>query len=215
MQRLRLGLWSVRELLFWEAGAQDVPADLSQEKLDEIVAMLRFQVRKATSEDLPLFKRYYVQSGGLMRWGRIRALRRRWANGDDCYLALDRRGEIVAQLWIAYERCLIEGRWRRVGRDEIYYYGVDTRPDQLGSMGYVACAAAAVPEFVQRGRLRAVAWVDPPLFDKFRQLSAWMGLANPRPVRLERWTRVCGLRFCRRLELDENWTYQQHQSAAR
>ncbi len=209
LRSLGRAVYSSHDILFWVAGREETAPDLDEAKLASILESLRLTARKATIEDLPLFLRYRRRCGRL-GWGCRRMLLKRWANGDDCYIALDRDGEIVAQLWLAYEWYQIEGHRRRVGPDEIYYYGADTRPDRNGSMGYMACSCAAVPEFVlRRGRSKAIAWVEPRLFARFQMVSAWLGLSEPRPFRIERHTRICGLRFCRATEVCADWEYRE------
>lgn len=206
LRGLGRAVYSKHEFLFAEATEESILPGVDEAKLASVIASLRLTARKATVGDLPLFQRYHVRSGRL-GWGRTRGLRKRWARGDDCYIALDADGEIVAQVWLAYERCCIEGRWRRIPPDTIYCYGIDTRSDRQGSLGYVACCCAMAPEFLKHTeRVRTVAWMEPRLFEKFRAVSSWLGLLDAKPVWMERYTRVCGLRFCRRTDVGPDWT---------
>ncbi len=202
-------IYNRHELLFAAATEEDILPGVDEAKLASVIAELRLTARKATAEDLPLFQRYHVRSGRL-GWGRTRELRKRWARGDDCYIALDAEGEIVAQVWLAYDRCRIEGRWRRIPPDTVYCYGIDTRADRQGSLGYIACCCATTPEVVKHTeRVRTVAWMEPRLFQKFRAVSSWLGLLDPKPVWLARHARLCGLRFYRRTDVSPDWVYTQ------
>jgi hypothetical protein len=200
-------VYSRQELLFAEAVEEDILPGVDEAKLNSIIESLRLTARQATRHDLPLFRRYHRRSGRL-GWGRTRMLLQRWARGDDCYVALDADGEVVAQVWLAYERCFIEGRWRRIPPDAIYCYGVDTRSDRYGSLGYIACCCAMRPAFLKHAdRVRTIAWMEPRLFEKFRAVEAWLGLLRPRPAWIERYTWVCGFRFCRRVEVGPDWEF--------
>ncbi len=214
---LRAVLWRLRglgktissrhELLFAQAVAEDISPDVDEAKLASVIESLGLTARKATQDDLPLFREYHLRSGRF-GWGRTRSLLQRWARSDDCYIALDAEGAIVAQVWLAYERCFIEGRWRRIPPDTIYCYGVDTRSDRRGSLGFIACCCAMRPEFLKHTeRVCTVAWMEPRLFEKFRAVEAWFGLVRPKPAWIERYTWVCGLRFCRRIEVGPDWEF--------
>lgn len=215
LQRLRLALYSVTETLFWVADLEEAPWYPDVEKLAEIARLSGGQARQATLDDLPLFRRYHASFGRPLRFGRIRMMKQRWAQGDDCYIALDRAGEITAQLWVAYHHCLVEGKLRQVAPHEAYHYGIDTRPDQRGSMGFLACSCLAVRDGMQRGRRRVVSWGVPSIFESFQRLDWWVGLGKLKPLRLERWTRVCGLRFCHSTELEEDWLPPRERPRAR
>jgi hypothetical protein len=206
LTRLREALFSVNEIVFWVGETEGAPWYPDVDKLAEIGRMSGLSARTASTGDLDLFRRYHARCGRHLGPRRRRLMKQRWARGDQCYIALDGEGEIVAQFWVAYYQCLIEGRMRQVGPDEGYAYALETRPDRRSGMEFVACTCAALADGLRIGRSRAISWGVPSTFESFRRLNQWAGLHSAiRPLRLERWTRLCGIRFCRTTELDESW----------
>ncbi len=215
IRRLRSFFYDVQEFAFWTSDAKDAPWYPDLDKLAEIGRTTALTARKAGPEDLELFRRYHDRLGKPLGPRRISKMRARWAEGSECYIALDREGEIASQLWVAYSDYYVEaiGAVVPVAPNEVLHFDVDTRPDMQGSMAFVACACAADVEGIKRGRNRIVAWGAPELFDKFRHFHLWVGFGLVKPARLERFTRVCGLRFRRITRLDENWSYRQGAAA--
>jgi hypothetical protein len=205
-RRLRRAVCHSQEVAFWGGSVDDAPWYPDMKKLDEIARAVGLEARRATAEDIELLRDYHDRVGRPLGPRRIRQMRARWAAGDDCYLALDRQGSVVAYMWAAYSDHYIEAIHAvlRVGPEEVFSYDVDTRPDKRGSMGFLACSCASVADGLRRGRRRGISWSTPQLFEKFRRLHWFSGLGTPHLFRVERCTCICGMRFRRVVQVSKD-----------
>ncbi len=202
LHRLRAFLYHAQDVAFWEGTVDEAPWYPDLEKLHEIARAIGFETRQAAPEDLPLLREYHDRVGRPLGRRRIRKLRERWAAGDECYVALDRHGDVVAYMWAAYNDHYLEAIHDvvQVGPTDALSYDVDTRSDKRGSMGFLACSCAAIAGGLRRGRRRGISWCPPELFEKFARLHWFSGLGKPRLLRIERCRCVCGIRSRRVIE---------------
>ena len=202
VRRLRETVYSTKEWAVWGGNVEDSPWYPDLAKVHEIARSVGFRTRQATPEDLDLLREHHDRIGRPLRYRLTRQIRRRWAAGDVCFVALDRQGSIVAHMWVAYTDHYVEpmGTLFRLGPTDALTYDVDTSLDKRGSMAFLACSCASVAEGLRRGRRRAIAWSTPELFERFRRLHWFSGLGTARLHRLERITCVLGIRFRRVLQ---------------
>ncbi len=228
LQRLRVSAaWRARrvgrflyhreEVAFWGGNADDAPWYPDLQKLDEIARSVGFEARKITSDDLDLLRQYHDRVGRPLGRRRIGKMRERWEAGDDCYVALDRQGEVAAYIWAGYSDHYIEAirDVLPVGPTEMVLYDVDTRLDKRGSMGFLACSCAALAEGIRHGRRRVISWSSPELFEEFRRVHWFSGLGTLRLLRMERCRCVLGLLSRRALEVTDDEPNRQSERSAR
>ena len=209
--RVRRYIWHTEEVAFWGGDANDAPWYPDMEKLEEIARSVGFGARKATADDLNLLRDYHDRVGRPLGPRRIRKMRERWAAGDDCYVATDRKGDVAAHIWAGYSDHYIEAirEVLPVGPTEMVLYDVDTRRDKRGSMGFLACSCAALAEGIRRGRSRVTSWSTPQLFEEFRRVHWFSGLGTLRLLRVERCRCLFGMLSRRSLEISEEATGEQ------
>lgn len=199
-------LWHTEDVAFWAGDADDAPWYPDLAKLHEIARSVGFDTRKATERDLELLRDYHERVGRPLGPRRTRKMRERWAAGDDCYVATDRKGDVAAYIWAGYRDHYIEAvrELLPLGPHEMVLYDVDTRRDKRGSMGFLACSCAALAEGIRRGRSCVISWSTPQLFEEFRRAHWFSGLGTLRLLRLERCRCRFGVLSRRALEIPDD-----------
>jgi len=201
-RRVRRFIWHKEDVAFWGGDANSAPWYPDLGKLDQIARSVGFRARKATAEDLGLLKDYHRRVGRPLGPRKVRKLRERWNAGDQCYVAVDRAGDVAAYIWAGYNDHYIEATRTvlAVGPTEMVLYDVDTRQDKRGSLGFLACSCAALAEGIRRGRSRVISWSTPQLYEEFRRVHWFSGLGTLQLLRVERYRRVFGVASRRSVE---------------